>query len=192
MSLLDDVLVQLRLRARFQRGRVTGTDPLMVLLDGDTTPIHANDTLCSVVTGDRVRVEASGLRRIVHARYGDGPRECVWSTGSTVASGAEVEITVTLPRVGVVSRVGTSHAARVRLYDRAAKSTADAGRASGVQPSGDHGVLLEVDGATAAEMCVFNPKPPIENLDGGTEYKLRVKNVGGSSAVISGSIWVVL
>lgn len=71
MSLLDDVLVQLRLRARFRWGRVTGLSPLMVQLDGDTAPLAPSDTLidpAGLVVGDRVRCEMSMLRLVVHAR----------------------------------------------------------------------------------------------------------------------------
>jgi len=119
------------------------------------------------------------------------PREVTWSTVSSVAAAAEVELTVVLPVWCTLVRVVTGSAARVRLYDRAAKSTADASRASGVYPSGDHGLLVEIDGGTGAEDVTVTPRTVVTNRDGSTSYKLRVKNLGGSAAVLTGSFWVV-
>lgn len=119
------------------------------------------------------------------------PFEIEWSAGS-LASNAEAEIDIALPSACVVHRVVTNGAARVRLYDRAAKSTADASRASGVQPTGDHGVLLELDYGTAAEDVGFYPPAIVSNRDGTGIFKMRVKNLAGSTATRSGSLWVVL
>lgn len=181
---------------------VTSVDPFRVTLDGALSPLsYAPDTLISpslLSVSDRVRCELSSGRVVVHGRA-DGlpvpvrvPREFTWSTGSSVAAGAEVEVDVTLPREGAVWRVVTSAAARVRLYDRAAASTADASRASGVMPVGDHGVIVELDGATGAEDVHIYPAVPYANGDGTDVFKMRVKNLGVSSAVITGSIWVIL
>lgn len=132
----------------------------------------------------------SALERNVEIRIPE-PYSITWSTGSSVAAGSEVELTVVLPMWFSLARVTTSAAARLRLYDRAAKSTADASRASGVYPSGDHGLLFELDGGSAAEDVTFSPRIVATNRDGSTSYKLRVKNRGGSATVITGSIWIV-
>lgn len=139
----------------------------------------------------KVQADVSSLSRNAESGFLISPREITWSAGS-LSAGAEVQIDVSLPMSCVIVRVVTNGAARVRLYDRAAKSTADASRASGVQPTGDHGVLLELDGGTAAEDVGFYPPAVISNRDGTGIFKMRVKNLAGSTATRSGSLWVVL
>lgn len=71
MTVLDEILRKLRFTATFRWGRVTGLDPLMVQLDGDSAPLRPSDTLLdptAIQVGDRVRCEMSMLRVVVHAR----------------------------------------------------------------------------------------------------------------------------
>lgn len=181
---------------KFTWATVTQASPLRVQLDGDTAPLPITpDSLIDpldLIPNDRVRVEVSRGKVIVHGRSGaPAQRQITWTTTSAVAAGAEVELTITLPRVCDFERLVTSAAARVRVYDRAAKSTADASRVSGVLPTGDHGLLIELDGGSAAEDITWNPRVTFTNRDNATTYKMRVKNLSGSSTVITGSLYVV-
>lgn len=51
----------------FAWATVTGTSPLRVRVDGDTAPLDVTpDTLVTVSTDDRVRVELADHRVIIH------------------------------------------------------------------------------------------------------------------------------
>lgn len=119
------------------------------------------------------------------------PFEVAWSAGS-LAAGAETEIEIPLPMSCVITRMKTSGAARVRVYPSAAASTADASRASGVMPAANQSPIAELDGGSAAEDVVLAPLGIAANGDGTSLFKTRVKNRGGSTATITGSMWVAL
>jgi hypothetical protein len=80
-----------------------------------------------------------------------------FSTASSIPAGTEETGVVELaPGVKIV-RVETSHPARVRLYSTAAKRDADAERELGTDPTGDHGMLLEI--ATGPTLLAFDLSP---------------------------------
>lgn len=62
-------------------GIVTGTDPLRVLQDGDSTgrDVYPSTLVSGLTVGDRVRVETSALRTLVTGRAG-GQRQTAWCT----------------------------------------------------------------------------------------------------------------
>lgn len=75
------------------------------------------------------------------------PQEPVTSTQhvtASLASGARELSTVTLAANWVLTRVVTDVAARVRLYVDADAQTADAARAAGTDPTGNHGVQFDL------------------------------------------------
>ena len=179
---------------------VTALSPLRIRLDGDPSAIPVTpDSLVdprTLVVGDRVRVEltdANGL--VVQGKAGGNsatlPFQVTWSAGS-LAAGAETEIEIPLPSSCVITRMSTSGAARVRIYPSAAASTADASRASGVMPAENQSPIVELDGGSAAEDVVLAPLGIAANGDGTSLFKTRVKNRGGSTATITGSVWVAL
>lgn len=183
---------RLDLTPTFRWAVVTQVSPLKIRFDAETADEAGTpDTLIAdppagarvqcLVQHRRVTVVGLGRGRVIRA--------VTWAT-SSLAAGAEVEIDVDLPRLCEFERLITSSAARVRLYDRAAKSAADASRASGVLPSGDHGLLVEADGGTTAEDITWNPRVLLTNRDDSTTYKMRVKNLGASSTVITGSLYI--
>lgn len=71
------------------------------------------------------------------------------TTESLVVGTAE-EFSLTLGEKWLVTEVVTDHPARVRIYNSAAHRASDAARAIGVEPTGDHGLLMEV--VTTAEL----------------------------------------
>lgn len=71
-------------------------------------------------------------------------RQDVVLTTASLAQDASESGTVALGKSYRVIRVATDRAARVRLYTTVAKRDADASRAAGVTPTGDHGLVMEL------------------------------------------------
>jgi hypothetical protein len=86
----------------------------------------------------------------------------------------------------------TGSQGRVRLYDRAARRDADVARSSSTPPTGDHGLMLDVDVASAA---ATNLAPPAEgyNLDSPASDLIyyTLTNEGGSSVALEAELVLV-
>lgn len=62
-------------------------------------------------------------------------------------------------------KIATNRPARVRLYPTVAMRDADAGRAVGIKPSGNHGRLLEVVTAFGLLELILSPAVDITSVD---------------------------
>lgn len=93
-------------------------------------------------------------------------REVATFTTALLASGAREQGLVTLARSYRLMRILTNAQCRVRLYDRAAKQTADATRELAVDPGIDSGVTFEFIAATGALGAGLSP------LVDGTDWDL--------------------
>lgn len=89
-------------------------------------------------------------------------------TAAALAANAEANLDIAIAKAWVALRVRTNRPARVRIYANAAARTADAARAVGVAPTGDHGLLLEyittsgdLDWAVAPAIVGYNLESPI-------------------------------
>ena len=109
-------------------------------------------------------------------------RKSISASSGALAAAAEAELQLVLPAAGVIARVSVSSPARVRLYDQAAKSAADATR-----PAGDVQLIvpaiapvLEVVDDGAGLALDLNPAPAFANRDGGRVYQLRVQNASAA------------
>lgn len=78
-------------------------------------------------------------------------------TTASLAVGATHQAVLAYAPVRITG-VTTSVPARVRVYQTAAYRTADAARLSTVDPTGDHGLLLEVVTATGALAVTLSPQ----------------------------------
>lgn len=107
-------------------------------------------------------------------------REVVTVTTSSLEPGATWTGTIPLGLSFRLLKISTSRPARVRLYTTGPNRTADADRAAGTDPAGDHGVILEyvttaevltaglapvVDGSNMAAPPVVNTPAAITNTD---------------------------
>lgn len=78
---------------------------------------------------------------------------------TTLATSAEVRTTAPLAIGYRLMRIETSRPARVRLYGTAAQQVADASRVAGRDPSGNHGVVLDV--VTTDDMLRLDLAPQV-------------------------------
>lgn len=85
-------------------------------------------------------------------------------TGS-LASGAVETGSVSLGLSSRVLKVEASRACRVQLYTTATKLAADASRPIGIDPTGDHGLALEVVLVTGVLSLDLNPQALASNMD---------------------------
>jgi hypothetical protein len=120
-------------------------------------------------------------------------RATVSKTTSSLAAGSWQATTIALANGYRLYRVTCSAPARVRLYATAAQRDADASRAMGASPSGNHGLVFEFIGGTG--LLSMDVTPCIEGFDGKATpdgaIPLTVDNTGTSSATITVTIdWV--
>ena len=75
----------------------------------------------------------------------------------------------------------------MRLYTTAAKRDADAARALGTDPTGDHGVILEV--ATSADLLGLDLSPLVDGWDGKDEpdgeIPITIDNLDASAGTVT-------
>lgn len=95
---------------------------------------------------------------------------------------------ITMPSTGVrVFRIVTDHAARVRLYTTPTKRDNDIARAVGVDPTGDHGLLLEIVTTAAMLSLDLSPEVLAANMEGLPDNDMPITvtrlDSGGSAAV---------
>jgi hypothetical protein len=76
---------------------------------------------------------------------GEGLHVRAWASATTgsLASGASAAVGVDLGQSYRLLRVNASQSSRVRVYAASADQDADAGRAVGTDPTGDHGLVLD-------------------------------------------------
>lgn len=72
------------------------------------------------------------------------PRSYAIINSANLAAGASESGVVTVAKGFRISRIETTYKCRVRLYDSTAKRDADAARAVGTDPTGNHGLIAEV------------------------------------------------
>lgn len=104
------------------------------------------------------------------------------ATAAALAANTEANLDIAIAKAWTALRLRTNRPARVRVYANAAARAADAARAIGVAPSGDHGLLMEyvttaadLDWAIAPAIVGYNLESPvtataavrITNLDAG-------------------------
>lgn len=173
----------------FTWGTVTALSPLRVQLDGDTAALPITpDALAApatIVVGDRVRCEVSGRRVIVHGRMGGTPvpvSRTVTYTTASLANGATETGVIELGTGFTILHFKAVQAARLRAYQSVAHRTADASRAVGVLPSGDHGLIFEDDGSAAADYATVVVGGL---LAGATACPISVTNRSGATRTIT-------
>lgn len=143
-------------------GGASQIDPDTELLDWHwKRPVATSAILPSGDQGDVRLVEGEEQLFAIFASSAAGPTgwdpvgaRRAWASAvtSSLASGASGTASLDLPNA-VAARLlslSTNKRARVRVYGDQAARTADAGRALGVEPTGDHGVQLDYDNSTKA------------------------------------------
>ena len=106
-------------------------------------------------------------------------------TTSSLANNAYEETTVTLKPGYRLLKVETDVAARVRVYDSTASRTADAARAIGTDPSGVHGVVLDL--VTTPSVLAWWLSPVVDGytVDATDTVPLSITNLSGSTDTVT-------
>lgn len=110
-------------------------------------------------------------------------RTVVTFTTTSLAANAEQQISVTIPDQCVLIKISTSVSSRVRAYVSNAYRSSDVGRAITVDPTGDHGVLLEV--RTTSEWLDINLSPATVLYTASNTLPLLVSNLSGSNSPVT-------
>lgn len=118
---------------------------------------------------------------------GVGARGDVVITTAALADGATENGTSALGKAFIPLQITVDRACRVRLYQTSAARTADASRAPGTLPTGEHGVILDVrlDTGTGLVWDVFQP-PTGANMDSPVTSTIyyAIKNESGSTSTV--------
>lgn len=124
---------------------------------------------------------------------GRGGRATVVKTTASLATSAAETGTVPLGKGFRLLKVSTDKAARVELYSTAAQMTADAGRAFGVAPTGDHGVILDAQSTSGALTQTVAPAIEGANMESSPSMAIsyRITNLDGSTGTVTATFVVV-
>ena len=106
-------------------------------------------------------------------------------TTSSLANNASEETTVTLKPGYRLLKVETDIAARVRVYDSTASRTADTARAIGTDPSGVHGVVLDL--VTIPSILAWWLSPVVDGytVDATDTVPLSITNLSGTTDTVT-------
>lgn len=117
-------------------------------------------------------------------------RQTTQVTSSSLANLASQQTTIALPSGYRLYRIETDVPARVRLYTTQAKQIADASRIVGIDPTGDHGVMLDFvtfDGATPVLSADLSPT--VDGFDGSVSPSgsvfITITNLSGATDTVT-------
>lgn len=114
-----------------------------------------------------------------------------WTTGSLANNASENDDQAVFKAAQCYS-ITTDRAARVRAYSTSAHRTADAARAAGTDPTGNHGCLLDVVLVAGTLTIDLSPVVNLVNLDGtpATTIYFAVTNTSGSTSTVQVTLTV--
>jgi hypothetical protein len=137
------------------------------------------------------QLDESPVIALLRGRAGLGRTIVTFSTASIAVSATEND-DVTIAKGAVVLSVTTNRPARVRAYSSSAHRTADAARAAGTDPTGNHGCLMDV--VTAAGLLTIDTAPLIglANMDGTpvTTIYFATQNLDAGAGVVTVALTV--
>lgn len=105
-------------------------------------------------------------------------------TTAALATGAIENSTLTVSPGWRAFKMSTSRPARVRVYSTATQRTADATRAVGTDPTGNHGLLLELITTAAALSYVLSPIVDLMSEDGSSDFYVAVTNLDTATGTV--------
>lgn len=113
------------------------------------------------------------------------PRQEASVTTPVLANGATWTGTIALGTAYLLLRIQTSQACRVRLYDTPAHRTADAPRAFGTDPTGDHGLMFDFQSGPSLLSATLSPSPRGISMEAppSPAIPISITNRSGSAAV---------
>lgn len=119
-------------------------------------------------------------------------QDAVFTTGS-LSNGASEQGTIPLGIGFQLLAIATDRPARVRIYDRLAKRTADVTRSIGTPPSGDHGVLLEFVTDAGLLSATLSPEVIGHSMEAlpDPDIPITVTNLSGTTATVATTLTFV-
>lgn len=132
-----------------------------------TARANADSTLTTAVSNEiAARTAADAATLAAAEAYTDAHtfvRTTATKTTASLAAQARELSTITLTKSYRVLRVTTNYPARVRLYTEMAKRNSDAARAIGEEPTGNHGLVMDV--VTTASVLFIDTSPTVDGYD---------------------------
>lgn len=126
----------------------------------------------------------------VLANSGGTTRGDVSVTTASIADGATQTGVITLGKSSLVLKFTGSCACRIRLYSTAAYRTADAARAPGTDPTGEHGVMLDIVLPAGNLTWDLSPLAAVTNDDGPaiSDIYYAIQNKSGAAATVTATL----
>lgn len=139
-----------------------------------------------------VEVMSTGSNWLVVGRSQPVRRDVTKVTASLATNASETG-TIVLGKGFRLLKIASLAPARVELYSTNAQMTADAGRAFGVAPTGDHGVLLDWQSATGALSETMAPAVEGQNTEASPTNAIsyRITNLNASTGTVTVTFTVV-
>lgn len=131
----------------------------------------------------------------VIANAGSTPtRGDVAVTTASLADNAVEAGTIALGKSSLVMTFTGSVKCRLRLYSTSAYRTADAARPPGTDPTGEHGIMLDIVLPTGNLTWDLSPLSLVTNADGSPVSNIyyAIQNLSGSAAAITATLTRIL
>jgi hypothetical protein len=114
-------------------------------------------------------------------------RQTAVYTTASLANGSSEQGTVVLATGFRLLSVATDKAARVRLYNRTAKQSADLARAIGTDLTGDHGVVLEYVTTPSVLSATLSPEVDGHSMEATpvSAIPITVTNMSGTTGTVA-------
>ena len=104
-------------------------------------------------------------------------------TTASIADDAEETGTLTLAKGYRLRTISCDEPCRVRVYTTAAKRTADAARAVGTDPTGDHGLIFEF--VATEDLLAADLSPLVDGFCASSSVPVAIQNLSGGADTIA-------
>jgi hypothetical protein len=132
----------------------------------------------------------TGTAWVLKTSGGGSARTTATITTASLAHNATEDSTVVLAAGYRLLQITTDRACRVRLYTTSAKRTADAARSTGVDPTGDHGLMFEF--VAVGAVTDYDLTPTVDGFcPAGTSAYYAIENRSGSTSAVEVTLgWI--
>jgi hypothetical protein len=124
------------------------------------------------------------------AAVGSPARGDVTVTTASLADGATQTGVITLGKSSLILKFTASCACRIRLYSTSAYRTADAARPPGTDPTGEHGVMLDIVLPAGNSTWDLSPLAAVTNDDAPpiSDIYYAIQNKSGAAAAVTATL----
>lgn len=132
-----------------------------------------------------VGADIKQLRTDVDAATFSRGADLYFFTGGAINNNASVDISVDTYPAFTAFKVGADKAGRLRVYATAAQRAADAARAIGTDPVGNHGLLLEI---VSTGLVTYRLSPAVDFVPEDPNTKTlyaSIQNLSGAAAALT-------